>query len=127
MIAVYCFVSRIYRRVLREVNETHPKLHDYASISVFTLAFSRKRQKLQPVVLLHPVPTELASGLSVLVAIEFGFSGVMISIKSIDLHIDHGRSVRVCIAKRLRIYRIGKTPWLASCLSIPRHVAGRLV
>ena len=31
----------------------------------------------------------------------FGFSGVMISIKSIDLHIGHGRSERVCIAKRL--------------------------
>ena len=50
----------------------------------------------------------------------FGFSGVMISIKSIDLHIGHGRSERVCIAKTLRIYRIGKNPWLASCLSVPR-------
>ena len=50
----------------------------------------------------------------------FGFSGVMISMKSIDLHIGHGRSVRVYFAKRLRIYRIGKTPWLASCLSVPR-------
>ena len=50
----------------------------------------------------------------------FGLSGVMISIKSIDLHIGHGRSVRVCITKRLRIYRIGKMPWLASCLSVPQ-------
>ena len=74
MIAVYCFVSRIYQRILPEVNETHPKLHDYASISVFTLAFSCKRKKLQlaPAVSLHPVPTNVASGgLSVLVAIEF--------------------------------------------------------
>ena len=52
----------LFRRILREVNETHPKLHDYASVSEFTLAFSRKRQKLQPApaVSLHPVPTEAA-------------------------------------------------------------------
>ena len=50
----------------------------------------------------------------------FGFSGVTISIKSIDVHIDHVSSVGVCIAKRLRIYRIGKTPWLAACLSTKR-------
>ena len=31
----------------------------------------------------------------------------MISIKSIDVHTGHGMSVQVCIAKRLRIYRIG--------------------
>ena len=37
----------------------------------------------------------------------FGFSGVMISIKSIDVHIGHERSVGVCFAKRSRIYRIG--------------------
>ena len=47
----------------------------------------------------------------------FGLSGVMISIKSIDLHIGHGRSTRVCIGKTLRIYRIGKTPWLSACSS----------
>ena len=64
-----------FRRILHEVNETHPKLHDYASVSVFTLAFSRKRQKLPE------------------------------------------SSVGVCIAKTLRIYRIGKTPWLAACSS----------
>ena len=50
----------------------------------------------------------------------FGLSGVMISIKSIDLHIGHGRSVRVCIMKTLRIYRMGKMPWLASCFSVQR-------
>ena len=73
MIAVYCFVSRIYRHILRKVNETHPKLHDYALILVFTLAFSCKRQKLQPAlaVSLHPVPTESARRVSVLVSIEF--------------------------------------------------------
>ena len=32
--------------------------------------------------------------------------GVIIGIKSIDMHIGHERSVGVCIAKRLRIYRI---------------------
>ena len=48
----------------------------------------------------------------------------MISIKSIDRHISHDSSVGVCIAKRLRIYRIGKMPWSASCLSVPRYVAG---
>ena len=40
-------------------------------------------------------------------------SGVMISIKYIDMHIGHESSVGVCFAKRLQIYRIGKTPWLA--------------
>ena len=30
----------------------------------------------------------------------------MISIKSIDVHIGHERSVGVCLAKRSRIYRI---------------------
>ena len=34
----------------------------------------------------------------------FGFSGVMISIKSIDVHIGHESSVGVCFAKRSRIY-----------------------
>ena len=40
---------------------------------VFTLAFSRKRQKLQPApaVSLHQVPTEVARRVSVLVLIEF--------------------------------------------------------
>ena len=33
----------------------------------------------------------------------FGFSGVMISIKSIDVHIDHEGSVGVCFVKKLRI------------------------
>ena len=37
----------------------------------------------------------------------FVSSGVMISIKSIDLHIGHESSVGVCFAKRSRIYRIG--------------------
>ena len=43
--------------------------------------------------------------------LAFVSSGVMISIKSIGLHIGHESSVG---AKRSRIYRIGKTPWLAS-------------
>ena len=37
----------------------------------------------------------------------FGFSGIMISIKSIDVHIGHDSSVGVCFAKRSQIYRIG--------------------
>ena len=37
----------------------------------------------------------------------FGLSGVMISIKSIDVHIGHDSSVGVCFAKRSRIYQIG--------------------
>ena len=41
----------------------------------------------------------------------FRLSGVMISIKSINLHIGHESSVGVCFAKTLRIYRISKTPW----------------
>ena len=36
----------------------------------------------------------------------FVSSGVMISIKSIDVHIGHEGSVGVCFAKRSRIYRI---------------------
>ena len=36
----------------------------------------------------------------------FVSSGVMISIKSIDVHIGHESSVGVCFAKRSRIYRI---------------------
>ena len=36
----------------------------------------------------------------------FGFSGIMISIKSIDVHIGHESSVGVCFAKRSRIYQI---------------------
>ena len=41
----------------------------------------------------------------------------MISIKSIDVHTGHDSTVGGCFAKRSRIYRIGKTPWLASCFS----------
>ena len=51
----------------------------------------------------------------------------MIQINVIDVHIGHESSVGVCFAKRLRIYRIGKTPWLAACLSAKRQMAGRLV
>ena len=36
----------------------------------------------------------------------FGSSGVIISIKSIDVHIGHESSVGVYFAKRSRIYRI---------------------
>ena len=49
----------------------------------------------------------------------------MISIKSINRHIGHDSSVGVCIVKRLRIYRIGKTPWSASCLSVLVFAATR--
>ena len=38
--------------------------------------------------------------------LAFVSSGVMRSIKSIDVHIGHERSVGACIAKRSRIYRI---------------------
>ena len=37
----------------------------------------------------------------------FGFSGIMISIKSIDMHIGHGRSIGVCFANKVKLYRIG--------------------
>ena len=50
----------------------------------------------------------------------FGLSGVMISIKSIYVHMGHESSVGVCFVNRLRIYRIGETPWLAACLSAKR-------
>ena len=56
--------------------------------------------------------------LVVIRVLAFVSSGVMISIKSIDVHIGHESSVGVCFAKRSRIYRIGKTPLLASCLSV---------
>ena len=49
--------------------------------------------------------------------LAFVSSGVMISINSIDVHIGHESSVGVHFAKRLRIYRIENTPWLASCSS----------
>ena len=55
----------------------------------------------------------------------FGFSGVMISIKSIDVFIGHGCSVGVCFAKRLQIYRIGKRHF---SIFFPRSaVSGRSV
>ena len=57
----------------------------------------------------------------------FGLSGVIIQINVIDVHIGHESSVGVCLANRLRIYRIGKTPWLAACLSAKRYMAGRSV
>ena len=44
--------------------------------------------------------------LVVIRVLAFVSSGVMISIKSIDVHIGHERSVGACIAKRSRIYRI---------------------
>ena len=37
----------------------------------------------------------------------FGLSGVIISIKSMDVYFGHESSVGVCFAKRSRIYRIG--------------------
>ena len=58
--------------------------------------------------------------------LAFSFSGVMISIKLIDVHIiGHGRSVGVCVAKRVQIYRIGAIRE-GSFLSLPRYAAGRL-
>ena len=48
----------------------------------------------------------------------FVSSGVIISIKSIDLHIGHESSVGVCFAKRSRIYRIGNTPWWVAMVSV---------
>ena len=75
-----------------------------------------------PAVSFQPVPTEADGRIgigrdSVLVFVP---SGVMISIKYIEMHIGHESSVGVCLAKRLRIYRIGKTPLLAACLSTKR-------
>ena len=46
----------------------------------------------------------------------FVSSGVMKCTKSIDRHIGQESSVGVCFAKRSRICRIGKTPWLAFVL-----------
>ena len=45
--------------------------------------------------------------LVVIRVLAFVSSGVMISIKSIDVHIGHESSVGVYLAKILRIYRIG--------------------
>ena len=51
-----------------------------------------------------------------------GFSGVMISIKSIDMHIRHESSVGVCFAKTLQIYHaIAIFPYFPP---VPREVAG---
>ena len=44
--------------------------------------------------------------LVVIRVLAFVSSGVMISIKSIDVHIGHESSVGVCLAKRSLIYRI---------------------
>ena len=38
----------------------------------------------------------------------FVLSGVMITIKLINVHIGHDSSVGVCFARRVQIYRIGK-------------------
>ena len=72
-----------------------------------------------PAISFLPVPTEAAwrVGIGHDRVLVFVPSGVMISIKSIDRHISHESSVGVCFAKTLRIYRIGKTPWLAACSS----------
>ena len=101
-----CFAKR--SRIYRIGNQSWPKLRLKAKVAAGNFVSPRSHR----------------AGVSACIGhdrvLVFGFRGVMISIKSIDLHIGHGRSVRVCIAKRLRIYRIGKTPWLASCLSVPR-------
>ena len=75
-----------------------------------------------PAVSFQLVPTEVAGhiGIGRDRVLVFGLSGVMIQINVIDVHIGHESSVGVCFAKRLRIYQIGKTPWLASCLSAKR-------
>ena len=62
-----------------------------------------------PAVSFQPVPTEAASELSVFSrdrVLACVSSGVIISIKSIDVHIGHESSVGVYLAKRSRIYRI---------------------
>ena len=61
-----------------------------------------------PAVSFQPVPTEAAwrVGIGHDRVLVFVPSGVMISIKSIGLHIGHESSVGVCFANRLRIYRI---------------------
>ena len=40
----------------------------------------------------------------------FGFSGVIISIKLINVYISHDSSLGGCFSKRVRIYCIGKAP-----------------
>ena len=61
-----------------------------------------------PAVSFQPVPTEAAGhvGMGRDRVLVFGSSGVMISMKSIDVHIGHERSVGVYFANRSRIYRI---------------------
>ena len=89
------FVSRIYRRILREMLITQGSLRKSCSLAG---GF---------------VPTRSHRGgrarryLVVIRVLAFVSSGVMISIKSIDVHIGHESSVGVCFAKRSRIYRIG--------------------
>ena len=50
----------------------------------------------------------------------FVSSGIMISMKSIDVHIGHESSVGVYLREEIKNIsnRIGNTPWLASCLSV---------
>ena len=47
------------------------------------------------------VPTEVAGRYWSRYTLMCGFSGVMISIKLIDVHMGHDSSVGVCFAKRL--------------------------
>ena len=101
------FVSRIFRRILREMLNS----------ALITQGSLRKSCSLAG----GFVPTRSHRARRYLVVIRvlaFVSSGVMISIKSIGRHIGHDSSVGVCIGKRSRKYRIGKTPWLASCLSV---------
>ena len=89
------FVSRINRRILREML----KLRRSPRVKVVVL----------PAVSFQPVPTEAPGRCRYLVVIRvlaFVSSGVMIRIKSIDVHVGHESSVGVCFAKRSRKYRI---------------------
>ena len=92
------FVSRIYRRILREMLNS----------ALITQGSLRKSCSLAG----GFVPTRSNRGgrarryLVVIRVLAFVSSGVMISIKSMDMHIGHESSVGVCIAKRSRIYRI---------------------
>ena len=72
----------------------------------FTLQSSRKGKSCNRRFRFTPFPQRWRVG------IVFGFSGLIIGIKLIDVYIGHDSSLGDCFSKRVQIYRIGKGPLL---------------
>ena len=67
---------------------------------MFTLPSSRKGKSCFASVVFPPFSARWWFGIGHDVFLVFGVSGVMISMKSIDMYISHDGSLGVCFAKR---------------------------